>query len=102
MGQYLDCYNTLFSGTGTHYQDEGNDISRLEYADGYSLLAFDLTPDLAANAGTHWNVVKLGNLRLEINFADPLEEAINCIVYAEFDELLQVNKQRMVIIGYRT
>ena len=42
-------YHTLFSGTGMHFLNEGNDISREEYADGYCLMAFDLTPDLSAN-----------------------------------------------------
>ena len=32
---YLDTYHTLFSGTGIHYLNEGNSISREAYVNGY-------------------------------------------------------------------
>ena len=97
-GSYVNCYHTLFSGTGTHYQDDGNAISRNDYPLGYCLIAFDLTPDLGANSGTHWNVTRLGNMRIEVNFAKALTEPINCIVYAEFDSILQINKAKNIIL----
>jgi hypothetical protein len=40
-------YASLFGGTNKINRDEGNDISRSEYANGYTLFAYDLTPDLA-------------------------------------------------------
>ncbi|KYQ50740.1 Uncharacterized protein F54H12.2, partial [Trachymyrmex zeteki] len=33
-------------------------FSKDEYADGYTLFAFDLTPDLSANCAGHWNLMK--------------------------------------------
>ena len=60
-------YLSLFSGTGMLYQGEGNSIDRDEYLQGFTLFAFDLTPDL--NDGGHFNLVKQGNLRLELHFA---------------------------------
>ena len=46
---YIDAYHTLFSGTGVHFLNEGNEISRESYPNGYCLFAFDLTHDLSAN-----------------------------------------------------
>ena len=43
---YVEAYHTLFSGTGIHFLNEGNSISKDDYANGYTLFAFDLTPDL--------------------------------------------------------
>ena len=91
-------YLTLFSGTGMLYQDEGNGIDRDEYLQGYTLFAFDLTPDL--NDGGHFNLVKQGNLRLELHFAKPLPETICVIVYAEFDNIIEVDRSRNVIFDY--
>jgi hypothetical protein len=48
-GRYIAAYAGLFSGTNKINRDEGNDISRSDYANGYALYAYDLTPDLAEN-----------------------------------------------------
>ncbi|EFN88674.1 Uncharacterized protein F54H12.2, partial [Harpegnathos saltator] len=41
---YTEAYHTLFSGTGIHFLNETNSISREDYPAGYTLFAFDLTP----------------------------------------------------------
>jgi hypothetical protein len=63
-------------------------------------MAFDLTPDLSANCSTHWNLVKNGSLRVEVGFTRALTETINCIVYAEFDNVIEIDKNRNVIVDY--
>lgn len=97
--QYLEAYNTLFSGTGLHWKDEGNSISFEDYIHGYVLYAFDLSPDLSANE-PHWNLQKQGTIRLDVKFGEPLTDPINCIVYAEFQNLIEIDKNRNVIVDY--
>lgn len=92
-------YHTLFSGSGVHFADTGNTISLEEYPNGYCLTAFDLTPDLSCNE-PHWNIIKSGTLRAEIRFAEPLANTITLIVFAEFDNIIEVDKNRNVIIDY--
>ncbi|KAK4881932.1 hypothetical protein RN001_005251 [Aquatica leii] len=99
-GLYVRAYHTLYSGTGIHFLNEGNDISREDYPKGYCLMAFDLTPDLSANANTHWNLVKNGSLRIEVGFEDALSETINCLVYAEFDNVIEIDKHRNVMVDF--
>lgn len=93
-------YHTLFSGMDKMYMNEGNDISLGDYPAGYTLYAFDLTPDLAC--GGHFSLVKHGNLRLDMHFASPLEETINVIVYAEFNNILEIDQARNIIFDYNS
>jgi len=44
--QYVTSFMSLFNGTGKDNRDEGNDIDPQEYANGSTLYAFDLSPDL--------------------------------------------------------
>ena len=91
-------YASLFMGTGIMGMDHGNHISRDEYGKGYTLFAFDLTPDLDDSG--HFQLVKHGNLRLELHFKNPLPSTINGIVYAEFDNVIEVDKARNVVFDY--
>ena len=68
------------------YQNEGNDISREDFAKGYALYALDLS------SGGHFNLVKHGNLRLVMHFASPLRETANVIIYAEFNNMLEIDQ----------
>jgi len=90
----------FFSGTGIHFLNEDNSISRDNYARGFSLFAFDLTSDLSANCAGHWNLVKHGSLRLEVRFEKLLITTVNCIVYAEFDNVLEIDSSRQVIVDF--
>lgn len=96
---YVEAYNTLFAGTGIHFKDEGNDITYTEYSKGFTLYAFDVTPDLSAHE-SHWNLQKQGVVRLELRFAAALPSAVNCIVYSEFNNLVEIDKNRSVIVDY--
>src|SRR5436190_6182323 len=98
--QYVHAYHTLFTGTGIHFLNEGNSISRHTYADGNCLMAFDLTTDLSAKTLSHWNLVRQGSLRLDVRFDTSLTETINCIVYGEFDNVVEIDKDRNVVMDY--
>ncbi|KYN02052.1 PREDICTED: uncharacterized protein F54H12.2-like [Cyphomyrmex costatus] len=97
---YMEAYHTFFSGTGIHFLNEGNAIFRRNYPNGYCLFAFDLTPDLSANDTTHWNLMKHGNIRIEVRFEEALENTINCIIYAEYDNFMEIDASRQVIVDY--
>jgi len=96
---YVEAYNTLFAGTGIHFKDEGNDITYSEFGNGFTLYAFDLSSDLSAHE-SHWNLQKQGVVRLELRFAAALPTAVNCIVYSEFNNLIEIDKNRSVVVDY--
>lgn len=95
---YVRSYLSLFNGTGRMHRDAGNAISFQDYGKGYTLFAFDLTPDLSDQ--NHFELVKEGNLRLEIHFAQPLPTTINVVTYAEFDNVIEIDRSRNVLFDY--
>ena len=88
----------MFAGTGKMFQDEGNDVTRDDFGQGYSLFAFDLTPDVCD--GSHFNLVQKGNLRVEMHFDQPLPQTVNIVVYGEFETVLEIDRSRNVIYDY--
>ena len=55
--------------------DHGNQISRDDYSSGYTLYCFNLTPDLSS--GETFNLIKQGNLRIEVQFTTALQQIVN-------------------------
>ncbi|XP_066911110.1 uncharacterized protein F54H12.2-like [Clytia hemisphaerica] len=94
-GEYLEGYRSLFTATGKINRDEGMGISRRDYPNGYSLFGFDLSAALCN--GPHQEPTQEGSLRITLEFARALPNTISVIVYAEFDNLIKVNKVRNVL-----
>jgi hypothetical protein len=100
-GEYLECYYSLFTGTGIHFSDSGNAISRSQFQNGFTVYALDLTPCMNAGQDS-WDLQRQANIRLELRFAAAVPEALNLIVVAEYPNLIQIDKQRTVIVDYAT
>lgn len=96
---YTRSYHTLFSGSGIHFGDTGNEITLDEYPNGFCLAAFDLTADLSSHE-SHWNIIRSGSLRLEVRFENPLPDTITALIYSEFDNLIEIDSNRNIIIDY--
>ena len=97
-GSYIRSYVNLFSATGKQAQDEGNDLSRDDFGQGYTFFGFDLTPD--GCDGCCFHLTRKGNLRIEMHFATALEHTVNAVVYGEFEAVLEIDKGRNIIYNY--
>ncbi len=97
--QYVTAYMSLFTATGKNGKDEGNDITRRDYPGGYALYAFDLTPDLSED--DHFNLNKEGSLRIDMKFAVALAATVNVILYAEFENIIEVDRNKNIIFDYQ-
>ena len=96
---YITAYSNLFAGTGKLMKDKGTNIKREDFAGGYALYVFDLTADLAEEG--HSNLMKHGNVCLDLKFGTALPNTINVIAYAEFESVLEIDKSRNVIVDYK-
>ena len=97
-GQYFRSYVNLFSATRKHAQDEGNELKRDDFGNGYTFLGFDLTPD--ACDGGCFHLVQKGNLRIDIHFDAALAQTVNVVVYDESEAVLEIVKNRNIIYDH--
>jgi len=77
------------------YQSKTNGISKSDYENGYTIFVFDLTSDLSASQD-HFSMIQTGDIFAEFNFERALEKEITCIVYTEFEKLLEIDQFRNV------
>lgn len=98
--EYIDCYQTMFTGSGIHFLNEGNNISREDYDQGFCLFLFDLTPDLSAGENHFWNLIRTGSVRIEMRFATALTRTINALAFVEYDNILEIDNSRTVTTDY--
>ncbi|XP_066478855.1 uncharacterized protein F54H12.2-like [Tiliqua scincoides] len=91
-------YMSLVHASGKPMKDKGLIVNREDFARGYTLFAFDLSPD--QECGEHYSLINTGNLRAEVRFARPLPQTVNMIVYGVFDNIIKINNQRNVLFDY--
>ena len=48
----------------------------------------------------HFSLVRQGNVRLALKFADALPETISVVAYAEFEKVIEVDRDRNVIFDF--
>ena len=70
------------------------------FSGGYALYTFDLTADQCE--GEHFNLLKQGNIRLDMKFAQALPNTINVKAFAEFENILEIDRSRNVIFDYKS
>jgi len=95
---YVRGFNTLFSGTGKVFRDEGNALDRKNFSGGYALYAFDLTSDLGED--DHFSLAKQGSVRLVLKFVQALVDPVTVIAYAEFQNVIEIDRNRNVIYDF--
>ncbi|GFQ68071.1 uncharacterized protein F54H12.2 [Trichonephila clavata] len=96
---YSRCYMSLFTDLGQYHKDQDINISFSEYKDGYTLFALDLTPDLSAD-GMHESISRNGNLTIDLKLSKALPETVNLIVFSEYRNVIEIDKNRSIFTDY--
>ena len=106
----LKAYNSIFAGDGTMHRARGNDINRLEWPKGYGLFVYDLTPD-GNGASPHFHIRQKGIVDLSLTFSKATGKAnaigadvndgsagvLNVFIYAEYQKVLHITKEKAII-----
>lgn len=94
--RYMDCYHSLYDGIGMTNEDRTLAISRDDYRLGYALYIIRITPG-EPNCYAY-ELTQKGNIRLEMKFSKPLNENVTAIIYADYDDQLEIDRDRNVLI----
>ena len=73
-------------------------ITREDDGSGYALYAFDLTVDLGED--DHFSLIRQGSVRLGLKFAAALAATVTVVAYAEFENVIEVDRDRNVIYDF--
>lgn len=96
---YMNAYNQMFEALDIARNNKGNCINRSDFKNTHCLFAFDLTPD--EDDSGHWDLIKEGTTSIDIKFSDKLPDSgVEIVIYAEFDNLLMIDKDRNVFFDY--
>ena len=91
---FVTAYNTLFSGTGKLHGNSERFIKREDYSEGYTIIVADLTP---FEIGDNFDLKAEGTLSIDLVFKSPLAATINVLVYAEYDNDIEIDSNCNVI-----
>ena len=89
------CYRTLFEVSGIHRSNTGLQITHDMYINVSFMLLLYLNPERVASEA-YTSLLENGNIRIEMQFRQPLPEAIICLLYRECDSTFLINYSRKV------
>ena len=92
-------YRNLFEESGIHHSNTGLQKIPAMYINGFFMLVFGLTPDLAASEGyasesTH------GHIRLNLKFQKALPDPLVCLLYLDYDGSIIIDALRTVTTDF--
>ena len=91
----IEGYNSLFK----NIREAPNDITFDDYCQGNTLYAFDLTPDQCSSH--HYSLLKEGSLDIEFTFKNDIKDSTSILFYMEFDNIIEITKERNVIFDFK-
>ena len=97
--QYQREYVSLLQSIDIFNKNEDIDLTPMEFANGYTIFGFNLTPDLSVTG--HAQPIRDGNIRLEVNFSKALTNTVNVIILGIFDAKLEITKYRNVLMDWK-
>jgi hypothetical protein len=87
-------YEYFIEQLGLH-PGKTNGITKYDYINGYTIWVHDLTTDLSASED-HFSMIQNGDMFAEINFNTALKQEITCIIYMEYEKLIEVDQYRNI------
>lgn len=90
---YMAAFVELNEALGFAHGNQSNGITPERFKDDHTFLAFDFSPTV--HEPGLFDVIRQGNVTLKLEFGDKVpKNGLYCIVYAEFDSILSIDKDR--------
>lgn len=96
---YLRSYVQTMRTMNYYNTDDTNGLTPDEFANGYTIYAYDLTGDKDIS-NAHRQGFLSNNLRLELYFGKDLPSTVNVLIWACFDSYVEITQLRDVITAY--
>ena len=90
QNQYIQLYYNLFDGLGVTNDDTGIELTRTEFKT-CPLMAYNLR-----HVKDGFTTPKHGNVKIELKFRRGLEHAVTVVVYAEYQSILYIDKNKNI------
>jgi hypothetical protein len=98
-GNSVRAYSSLFKETGLLALGQDCDLTLKEFQEGYTIFAFDLTPDRTPE-DSRINLLRQGKLTVSLRFAAPTTHAISAVICAFYDNNIQLTADRLPVTDY--
>jgi len=89
-GDYVDCYNALFSNNSRAY------IAREEFASGFTIFRFTVNERMAEDIAIRNNQ---GHSRLNLKFKTPLPSNTTLLVYGKTSSSIEIDAEKNVFVN---
>lgn len=101
-GLYTREFMELYIALNQNRTDTYARITMEEFAKTCTIFAFNFSPDLSNGPGSagHVSCIMNGTLRLHFRFAKQLKEAVNVLLYCEFDNMIEIDFNRNVTTNF--
>lgn len=98
----VSAYMKLMQALDQNGTDVYTDLSLEDFARDKAIFAFDFAPDLSNGPGSsgHANVITDGVMRLGVRFSTQTPEAINVLMYCEYDECYGIDSNRSIVKSF--
>jgi len=97
--QFSQAYMQLYEELGIAGSDKSCSITMNDFQNSNCFYAFNLTPD--SSDGNQWELIREGSTTIQMSFRDPIPVGgVKLIVYAEFDNLIMIDRFRNVFFDY--
>jgi len=98
-GNVTKAYYQLFKESGMLGCGLDSGITLDEFKDGYTLLAFDLTPDKAPE-DPRINLIRQGKVTVSLKFGTVLPHAVSVVMLSFYNNLIQLTADRLPVSDY--
>ena len=100
QGQHVDCYFQMAKACGVYPANWSNHVTTAQYIGGCTLFCFDLTPDDGGDGVAYVTPRRYGTVRANLRFHKPLPTTVTLIVFAQYDNMVMIDRNRTVTFDY--